>query len=114
MTDLAAKHCLPCEGGVPKLNQNAVLDHLKKLNDWQVNDTYTVINKKFTFSNFDRVMAFLNALAWIAHNENHHPDVVFGYNTCTVSYTTHAIDGLSDNDFICAAKVDQLAYGVFA
>jgi len=114
MTTLSQKHCLPCEGGVPKLNQAAAAEQLKQLHDWQINADHTIIHKKFTFSNFDRTMAFINALAWIAHNENHHPDVQFGYHYCVVSYTTHAINGLSDNDFICAAKIDQLAYGIFA
>jgi 4a-hydroxytetrahydrobiopterin dehydratase len=114
MTALSTKHCVPCEGGVPKLNQQEVLEQLAQLNDWQTNDNFTIITKQFKFLNFDRTMGFINALAWIAHQENHHPDITFGYNYCNISYYTHAISGLSENDFICAAKIDQLAYGTFS
>lgn len=110
MTELSKKHCVPCEGGVAKLDRAQALEQLKKLKDWQLNETATKITKHFTFLDYYRTMAFVNAVAWISHNENHHPDITFSYNYCDVSYQTHAIDGLSDNDFICAAKVDQLAY----
>lgn len=66
------------------------------------------LNKSFQFKTYGKTMAFVNAVAWIALRENHHPDLRVGYNTCQVTYTTHAIDGLSENDFICAAKVDAL------
>ncbi|MCD6047303.1 MAG: pterin-4-alpha-carbinolamine dehydratase [Gammaproteobacteria bacterium] len=110
MTDLSQKHCVPCEGGVPKLTAEEVKMHLQKLRDWQANAENSLISKRYTFKDYYRTMAFINAVAWIAHNENHHPDITFGYNYCEVSYHTHAIGGLSENDFICAAKVDQLAY----
>ena len=107
---LAQKHCVPCEGGVPKLDKVQAIEQLKQLKDWQLNEEATTITKHYTFKDYYRTMAFINAVAWIAHNENHHPDMIFSYNTCEVSYHTHAIGGLSENDFICAAKVDQLAY----
>ncbi len=66
------------------------------------------IRRLFTFKGFHQTMAFVNAVAWIAHRENHHPDLEVGYNRCLVRYRTHAIGGLSENDFICAAKVDRL------
>ena len=66
------------------------------------------INKTYEFKNHHQTLAFVNALAWISHREDHHPDISVGYNTCNVTYTTHAINGLSENDFICAAKVDHL------
>jgi 4a-hydroxytetrahydrobiopterin dehydratase len=66
------------------------------------------IYRDFEFKNYYKTMAFVNAVAWIAHQENHHPDLFVGYNRCRVQYTTHAIAGLSENDFICAAKVDAL------
>jgi len=71
-------------------------------------DKIAFIYREFTFKNYYKTMAFVNAVAWIAHQENHHPDLSVGYNRCLVRYSTHAIQGLSENDFICAAKVDAL------
>jgi 4a-hydroxytetrahydrobiopterin dehydratase len=106
--DLQAKHCVPCEGGVPALTKESVENMLKQLDAWTVNPESTVITRHFTFKNFYKTMAFVNAVAWVANQENHHPDMEVGYNYCIVRYTTHAISGLSENDFICAAKVDAL------
>lgn len=106
--DLQSKKCVPCEGGVPKLDKEQVAALLKNLHGWQVNADNTIITKRFSFKNFYRTMAFVNAIAWIANQENHHPDLEVGYNYCVVNYMTHAIKGLSENDFICAAKVDGL------
>lgn len=75
---------------------------------WALSEQGDRISKDFLFKGFYRTMAFVNAVAWIANSENHHPDLEVGYNHCRVTYTTHAIDGLSENDFICAAKVDAL------
>jgi 4a-hydroxytetrahydrobiopterin dehydratase len=66
------------------------------------------IRKTFRFDDYHRTLAFVNAVAWIAHREDHHPDLEVGYNRCTVRYSTHDVGGLSENDFICAAKVDRL------
>ena len=106
--DLQAKHCVPCEGGVPALTKEKVRELLQKLNHWEANADSTMITKRFAFKNFYKTMAFVNAIAWIANQENHHPDLEVGYNYCVVKYTTHAINGLSENDFICAAKVEAL------
>lgn len=77
------------------------------LQHWQIdNDT---LSKTFTFSDYYRTMAFVNACAWIAHQQNHHPTLKVEYNQCQVHYTTHSIKGLSRNDFICAARIDQIA-----
>ena len=76
---------------------------------WAVNADGTEIQRHFSFKNFYLTMGFVNAVAWMAHQENHHPDLAVGYNYCVVKYSTHAIKGLSENDFICAAKVDGLA-----
>jgi len=73
---------------------------------WRIEDGKLV--KVYPFSNYYQTMAFVNALAWISHREDHHPDLLVGYNKCRVEYCTHAIDGLSENDFICAAKADAL------
>ncbi len=106
--DLQAKHCVPCEGGVAPLTKEQATDFLQKLNQWEVNADGKSIHKRFMFKNFYKTMAFVNAIAWIANQENHHPDLEVGYNYCAVKFMTHAINGLSENDFICAAKVDGL------
>lgn len=106
--DLNSKHCVPCEGGVPALNKEQVQSFLSKVKNWEVNAEYTCITQRFTFKNFYKTMAFVNAIAWVANQENHHPDLEVGYNYCVVNWMTHAINGLSENDFICAAKVDAL------
>ena len=104
--DLTNKSCKPCEGGVPPLDAAEVSAMLKQLDGWTV--AGNTINKTYSFKNYYQTMAFVNATAWISNRENHHPDLAVGYNRCRVDYTTHAINGLSENDFICAAKVDAL------
>ena len=105
VSDLAAKKCKPCEGGVA-LKQQEVNQLLKQLNGWEYAGGR--IAKTYSFTNYYQTMAFVNAAAWISHREDHHPDMNVGYNTCRIEYVTHAINGLSDNDFICAAKLDAL------
>ncbi len=105
-TDLAKSRCKPCEGGVSPLTADEIAKLLKQLKGWE--HSGGVIAKSYTFKNYYQAMAFVNAAAWISHREDHHPDIVVGYNHCRVSYVTHAIKGLSENDFICAAKLDAL------
>ena len=107
--DLVNRQCEPCEGDVPPLDAEAARDLLRALNeDWSISDDLKWIRRDFEFSGFNRTMGFVNAVAWIANTEGHHPDMEVGYYKCVVNYTTHAIDGLSENDFICAAKIDRL------
>ncbi len=108
MNDLTQKHCKPCEGGVAPLSPDDARKMLAQLEGWQLRQDGREIFKVFEFKNYHRTMAFVNAVAWIAHRENHHPDLEVGYSRCVVRYSTHAIGGLSENDFICAAKVDAL------
>ena len=108
MTKLTDKKCLSCEGGVAPLTPKETTNLLTQLNKWNVNANLTEISKDFHFKNFYKTMAFVNAVAWIANQENHHPNLEVGYENCLVKYSTHAIGGLSENDFICAAKVDKL------
>ena len=103
---LVSKQCKSCEGGVPVLSSDEAATLLKQLDGWQLTDK--IISKNFAFKNYYQTMAFVNATAWISHREDHHPDITVGYNQCRVEYTTHAINGLSENDFICAAKIDRL------
>lgn len=104
---LAARHCKPCEGGVPALTGDEADRLLVQLKGWE--RVGSVLQKTFRFGNYFETMAFVNATAWISHQENHHPDLEVGYRDCRVSYTTHAIGGLSENDFICAARIDALS-----
>ena len=106
MNDLAKRKCAPCEGGVAPLSAEQSQAMLKSLKGWIIQNGKLV--KVFPFTNYYQTMAFVHALAWVSHREDHHPDLVVGYNQCRVEYSTHAIDGLSDNDFICAAKADSL------
>lgn len=106
MEDLAGSKCKPCEGGVDPLKPHEVENLLKHLKNWTLADG--AITRTYSFKNHYQALAFVNAVAWISHREDHHPDMVVGYNSCRVSYVTHAISGLSQNDFICAAKVDAL------
>lgn len=109
MSDLATKHCESCEGIGHALNPEQIKLLMPQLQqDWEVIDNHTIIKKSFSFKNFYETMAFVNAIAWIANKENHHPDLEIGYNYCHVSFMTHALKGLSHNDFICAAKIDKL------
>jgi 4a-hydroxytetrahydrobiopterin dehydratase len=110
--NLLERNCMPCEGGVPPLESAVVKDLLLALNpEWQVSDDGKWIRREFMFSGFNRTMGFVNAVAWIANTEGHHPDLEVAYSKCVVNYTTHAIKGLSENDFICAAKIDRLVDG---
>ena len=104
--DLARKKCKPCEGGVAALKPQEIEVLLGQLAGWDY--TSGVIAKTYSFKNYYQTLAFVNATAWISHREDHHPDIALGYNQCRVAYSTHAIGGLSENDFICAAKLDRL------
>jgi 4a-hydroxytetrahydrobiopterin dehydratase len=108
MTDLKQQRCAPCEGGVDPLNRRAAENLLPQAKSWRLNDAANEISRTFAFKNFHETMAFVNALAWIANREDHHPDLEVGYKRCHVRYSTHAIKGLSMNDFICAAKINDL------
>jgi len=103
-TSLETKHCKPCEGGAPPLSSEKITELLKQLEGWDLFDR--LIGKVYNFKNYYQTMAFVNAVAWISHREDHHPDMIVSYNKCRVEYSTHAIGGLSENDFICAAKID--------
>lgn len=106
---LTEQKCQACEGGTPPLEADAARELLAQVHDdWQISDDGKVIHRAFKFKNFYHTIAFVNAVAWIANREDHHPDLEVGYNRCLVQFSTHAIGGLSRNDFICAAKVDAL------
>jgi len=105
--DLAKGKCKPCEGGIPPLGAYEVAALMQKLNgDWKVVDGK--LRRELKFPDHYVTMTFVNAVAWVSHRQGHHPDLAVGYNTCRVEYVTHAIGGLSESDFICAAKIDTL------
>ena len=107
--DLKDQRCKPCEGGIQPLSESTSQGLLKRLHaDWELSTDGKSIRREFKFKNFYRTMSFVNALAHVANTEDHHPDLEVGYNYCNVKFTTHAINGLSENDFICAAKIDAL------
>jgi len=111
MSDLTQQQCKPCEGGVAPLDRAAAGNLLSQTAGWELNADATGISRTYIFKNYYETMAFVNALAWIAHREDHHPDIEVGYKRCHVRYSTHAIKGLSMNDFICAAKINKLVAG---
>jgi 4a-hydroxytetrahydrobiopterin dehydratase len=106
MNELARKKCQPCEGGVAPLGAEQIRPMLKGLDGWALDGK--AIAKTYKFKNYFETMAFVNAAAWVSHREDHHPDMLVSWGECRVSYWTHAIGGLSENDFICAAKLDAL------
>ncbi len=104
--DLSSRQCNPCKADAPPLS-NAEADGLmRKIEGWQRYDH--LISKTYQFKNYYQTMAFVNAVAWLSHSADHHPEMAVSYNSCRVEYTTHSVHGLSENDFICAAKVDAL------
>lgn len=108
-SDLKSKHCESCEGIGSALNAEQISNLLPQLNkNWKVGADDKTIHNEYKFEDFYETMAFVNAIAWIANTENHHPDLEIGYNYCRITYMTHALNGLTHNDFICAAKVDDL------
>ncbi|GFO54995.1 putative pterin-4-alpha-carbinolamine dehydratase [Geomonas sp. Red276] len=106
ISTLASRQCQPCEGGTPPLAGDRVAELLGELPGWELRGT--AISKEFDFKNYYQTISFVNAVAWIANGQGHHPDLEVSYRRCRVSFVTHAIAGLSENDFICAAKVEAL------
>ncbi len=108
MTDLATRKCEPCAKGTPALSKPQIDELARQVPHWHIAADLKSIQRTFEFDDYYRTMAFVNAVAFVAHREDHHPDLEVGYNRCLVRYSTHSVGGLSDNDFICAAKVDAL------
>jgi 4a-hydroxytetrahydrobiopterin dehydratase len=113
VADLVDRKCKPCEGGVAPLDKGQVRELLANIDSaWMLIGDGNTIMREFDFPSFSRNIAFVNAVAWIATVEGHHPEMLVRYNSCRISWRTTAIDGLSDNDFICAAKIDRLVAGL--
>ncbi len=107
--DFTKKKCVPCDGGVPRKTSDEVDDALRSLDGWDAREGKTQIHKRYRFEDFVEAMRFVNALARLAEAEGHHPDFAVHWNAVDVTLWTHAIGGLSENDFIVAAKLDALA-----
>jgi 4a-hydroxytetrahydrobiopterin dehydratase len=107
--ELAEQRCKPCEGGIAPIARAEAEPLMRQLTaEWKLADDAKSIRRELQFKDFYRTMSFVNALAHVANIEDHHPDLEVGYNYCRVRFTTHAIGGLSQNDFICAAKIDRI------
>ena len=107
--DLTEKHCLPCEGGVFPLAGEELEPFLKQVPDWMLSGDKFSISKNFIFKDFKDALAFVNKIGAIAEEEGHHPDISFTWGKVEVSLATHAIGGLSENDFILAAKINTIS-----
>lgn len=108
--DLVQKHCIPCEGGDPPLTDEKENELIKEVSDWLLlRDGTHRLKKQFKFKNFKDSISFVNRVADIAENEGHHPDIYIFYNKVQLDLFTHAVGGLSENDFILAAKIDELS-----
>ena len=111
MTDLiplARAHCIARRGSEHKLPQARVRELLPEIPGWELVEDGHALSKTFKFDDYYRTIAFVNALAFIANREDHHPDLSVHYDRCVVRYSSHDVGGLSENDFICAAKADAL------
>jgi 4a-hydroxytetrahydrobiopterin dehydratase len=109
MANLADRKCGALPVGAPALTRAEIESLLREIRGWSYDGK--VIAKSWSFGNYHETMAFVNAVAWIAHREDHHPDMSVGYNRCRVEFSTHSIGGISENDFICAAKIEALGAG---
>ena len=108
LASLSAQRCNPFTGSAHAISRGEAETRLALLPDWALSDDGHYISKDFRFRDFHRTMTFVNALAWIAHVEDHHPDMEVGFGHCLVRFNTHDVGGLSENDFICAAKIEML------
>lgn len=115
MENLISKHCVPCEGGVPPLDQDKIQTYLKQVTGWQLVEAtnskgikYQLIRKEFKLSGFKEAVSFVNKVADLAEQEAHHPNIDIRYSRVCFDLWTHAINGLFDNDFILAAKIDRI------
>ena len=111
MTDLTKKKCVPCEGGALPLDISEIHKYQKKVDGWDIikkNDEIFYLEKKFEFKNFLESQKFVNEVGKVSEEEGHHPDIIFGWGYAKINITTHAIEGLSENDFILAAKIDNI------
>ena len=107
--DLAEKTCAPCRGGIAAMDAKEARAMMADLHEgWQLSADATSLTRRLEFKGFAKAVYTANLAAWLADQQGHHPDIVFGWGYCEILFTTHEADGLSENDFICAAKFDRL------
>ncbi len=106
--NLTDKKCVACEGGMPPLGKEGAAEYLPQVSEWIPNADSTAISREFSFADFKQAMVFINKVAGLAESEGHHPDIYIFYNRVKLELSTHAIGGLSENDFILAAKIDKI------
>ena len=107
MSELSSKQCVPCRGGVPPLTADEIKPLLNQLQGWEVVDKHH-LRKVYKLSNFREALAFVNKVGEIAEEQGHHPDICFGWGQAEITIWTHKIDGLTESDFILAAKIDEI------
>jgi len=110
MSDLLAEHCQQYHKDTQPLNNEDSSSLLNDISGWTISDDNKSITRCFKFKDYYQTIAFVNATAWISHEQDHHPDLNVGYNRCLVRFSTHSVGGLSRNDFICAAKFNALLW----
>lgn len=104
-----ALHDRQCQHKTSRLDNDTAQELMRSIDaGWSMSDDGEEIRRNFRFKNYYQTIAFVNALAWVSHQQDHHPDLEVGYNRCVVRYSTHSVGGLSENDFICAARIDLL------
>lgn len=108
MTDLAHRACQPCQGGIAPLSPEAARAAMADLDGWTLSQDGTTIRKRWTFKGFAKAVEMANLAAWLGNKQGHHPDVTFGWGYCEIAWTTHEAGGLTENDLICAARLDAL------
>ncbi len=107
MSDLSSRQCIPCRGGVPPLQGQEITNLLMELDGWEVLNQHH-LKKNFSFANFREAQQFVNRIGDLAEEQGHHPDICFGWGRAEITIWTHKIDGLTESDFILAAKIDKL------
>ncbi len=107
MSELFQQSCSPVGKDSEPLDEPQINNYLQHVPGWFRSDNQH-IQRSFNFNDYYQAIAFVNAVAWIVHHEDHHPDIQVSYNKCVVRFSTHSVNGLSVNDFICAAKINQL------
>lgn len=106
--DLADRTCLPCQGGTAAMEAEEARRMMAQLTDWTLSSDGTAITRRFTFKGFAKAVEMANLAAWLGNKQGHHPDIAFGWGYCAVTFNTHEAGGLTENDFICAARLDAL------
>jgi len=105
MTALVNSNCISTP---TLLNDTEVSKFIVEIKNWKANKAQNIISREFKLKNYYNTIAFVNAVAWIVHQQDHHPDIQLSYNKCHISFSTHSVSGLSVNDFICAAKINSI------